>query len=213
MSCYNRLKHFLVWVFIFTAIVGHESQAQVAKGKWLAGGAVTYQTGSEFEFAGQKISALGSDVSAFGIAPRVGYALSDRLVAGGRLGLAFASEEQTVAGQTVKFRANGFAFAPFARYYLPLGNKAYFFGEAAVNVGSIKLSQDGQDLLSFSLFQAGINPGFAFFITDKISIELMVNGISFSSLKQKEASESQDALNLGPNFDQRGPTLGIQFFF
>jgi len=209
----NYFKMLAVLASIFFLTIGHTSQAQVAKGKWLAGGAITYQTGSEFEFAGQTISALGSDVSAFGFAPRVGYAVSDRLVVGGRLGLAFASEEQTVAGQTINIRGNGFAFAPFGRYYLPLGNKAYFFGEAAVNFGSINLSSEGQDLFSFSLFQVGINPGFAFFITNTISIELMVNGISFSSLKEKDASEPQDAFNLGPNFDQRGPTLGIQFFF
>ncbi|OJJ23159.1 hypothetical protein BKI52_02050 [marine bacterium AO1-C] len=213
MSNHNCLKILVAGACLLFLTIGHSSHAQVAKGKWLAGGAITYQTGSEFEFAGQKISALGSDVSAFGFAPRVSYALSDRLVVGGRLGLAFASEEQTVAGQTVKFRANGFAIAPFARYYLSLGNRAYFFGEAAFNVGSINLNSDGQNLFSFSLFQVGINPGFAFFITDTISIELMVNGISFSSLKEKEASEPQDAFNLGPNFDQRGPTLGIQFFF
>lgn len=212
MNKINYLKILALLVGMFT-LIGQSSQAQVSKGKWLVGGAISYQTGSEFEFAGQKISALGSDVSAFAFTPRVGYALSDRLVVGGRLGLAFASEEQNVAGQTVKFNANGFAIAPFGRYYLPLGNKAYFFGEAAVNIGSIGLNSDGQRLLSFSLFQVGISPGFAFFITDKISIELMVNGISFSSLKEKDANEPIDAFNLGPNFDQRGPTLGIQFFF
>lgn len=213
MNINNRL-HFIFTFVLALSIAGFSNtQAQIAQGKWMVGGALTYQTGNEFEFAGQKISALGADVNAFGFTPRVGYLLTDKIVVGARLGLAFASEEQTIAGQSIKFKANGLAFAPYGRYYLPLGGKAYFFGEAVFNFGSIKVSRDGQDLLSFSLFQAGLNPGFAYFISDRISFELMVNGLSFSSFKEKDAKDPTDAFNLGPNFGHRGPTLGIHFFF
>lgn len=210
----QQLQLLYAWAFVICLANPSVTQAQVAQGKWLVGGALTYQTGSEFEFAGQKISALGTDVSAFGFAPSVGYFLTDKVAVGARLGLAFASEEQTVAGQQIKFNANGFAIAPYGRYYLPLGNsKAYFFGEAYVNMGSIGLSRDGDNLLTFNLFQAGLNPGFAYFISDRISFELRVNGINFSSFKEKEATKGNNVFNFGPNFGQQGPSLAIHFLF
>lgn len=215
MKITKQLQLLFAWAFVICLAKPTHTQAQVSQGKWLVGGALTYQTGSEFEFAGQKISALGTNVSAFGFAPSVGYFLNDKIAVGARLGLAFASEEQTiVTGQKLEFKANGFAIAPYGRYYLPLGNsKAYFFGEAYVNVGSIGLTRDGDKLLSFSLFQVGVNPGVAYFISNRISFELRVNGINFSSFKEKEATEGNNVFNFGPNFGHRGPSLAIHFLF
>jgi hypothetical protein len=67
--------------------------------------------------------------------------------------------------------------------------------------------------LTFNLFQAGLNPGFAYFISDHISFELRVNGINFSSFKEKEATEGNNVFNFGPNFGQQGPSLAIHFLF
>lgn len=213
------MRNFKLYQFSFATILicfvmmSFRTQAQVEQGKLLVGGALSYQTGASFEFAGQEVETAGSDLNVFAFAPRVGYAISDNFVVGGRLALAFGTEEQEVLGETIEARSTGFAFAPFGRYYMPLNDKAYFFGEALVNFGSVNLTLDGEDLASFSLFQIGISPGFAYFISEKVSIEFLVNGISYVSFKEEDAEEADDSINIGPNFDRMGPVLAIQFFF
>ncbi len=204
------MKSNLVIIFAFFCVLSSHAQ-NVGKGKWLAGGALTYQQGSEFKFGDQEIDVGGSGkINTFGFTPRVGYFVTDKIAVGSRLAFAFAKQGEGL----VKASATGFAIAPFARYYHKLGDKLFVFGEAGFNIGSISLKVDAPGFDSsdsFSLTQFGINPGLAYFVHDKISLELMVNFLTYSSFKPKN-SDADNNLSVGPSFENI-PTIAIVFYF
>jgi hypothetical protein len=201
------MKNIFLSIALLSA-VAFQAQAQISKGTLQAGGSLNYQTGnSEFSFGGIDIPLAGfGDVSTFGITPRVGYFIQDNLALGGRLAFARASQDGTISAT-----ATGFAFAPYARYYWGLSEKFYVFGEALVNFGSINLKVGDNDAGKFGLFQIGVNPGATYFLHEKISVEFLVNMITYSSFKP-ENTDAQTSLNIGPVFEAI-PTFAVLFYF
>ncbi|MGD1840175.1 MAG: outer membrane beta-barrel protein [Thermonemataceae bacterium] len=208
------MKKIVFTTFMACLFTSFSLFGQTEQGSFLISGALNFQTGGEFEFADVEIDLpTGTDLSVFAFTPRVGYFIQDNIAVGLRFGLAFANEEQETAFGDVDFSATGFQVAPFGRYYYGLSDRLFIYGELAVAFGSISASVEDEDFANFNLFQIGLNPGLAYMLSDRIGMELLVNGISFASLKEEDADEADTFLNIGPNLDFNAPALGIFLYF
>ncbi|MCY4778985.1 outer membrane beta-barrel protein [Sphingobacterium sp. UT-1RO-CII-1] len=178
------------------------SQAQTEKGKFLVGGQVGFET--------SKIKDTDTKANSFSINPTVGYFVSDNWAIGTAVGYDWAKGE-TAKDASVK--TDAFNVAPFARNYV--GNGQFrFFSQLSVPMQFGKTTTEVAGVEGESKFQnigVELAPGFAFFPTSKIGIELKVRGLYFESSKDKTADVTTNTFGLDAN--SLKPTLGVQFHF
>lgn len=76
---------------------------------------------------------------------------------------------------------------------------------------------EGAKLGKSTQIGVALSPGFAFFPSKKVGIELALNGLSYTNLRVKDADDrtvkgsGYDNVSFGTNFF--APKLGIQFHF
>lgn len=193
----------IVLVAIF-AVAGLTASAQTEKGNVLLGGSIGLGT-SKSDASGAKSS------TNFEIMPKAGYFVSNNTAVG--LGLGYEYNKFS-NGE----KSDVFTVAPFGRAYKNLSDQFKFFGELSVPLafGSEKNAAGDKDGESTSIGVA-LAPGFAFFPTKKVAIELAFSGISYSNIKTEDANgnkvdaASGSSFNIGANFF--APSLGVAFHF
>jgi long-subunit fatty acid transport protein len=114
--------------------------------------------------------------------PAISYFIKDNLALGLVVGL--ASSKSQVAGVDDS-KKTGLAVAPSVRYYMPISNRFKFYGQLLVPIGSEKTIVDQGATVDVKAQTMGVNliPGFAFFPSQKISVELNVGSIYFQTAK------------------------------
>ena len=183
------------------------ANAQTEKGKFILGGNVGFNS-TKVETAAK------ADVS-FSIVPSVGYFVGNNFAIGTGVGYNY---NKTVSS----FRENqAFVVAPFGRYYVGLSDQFKFFGQLSVPMafGNNKIvdAQGNVGAKTETTTNIGVNiaPGFAFFPTKRIGIEVSVNGLGYSNLNVKNeltgGEVSSNAFGLEAN--TFAPKLGVQFHF
>ncbi len=188
------------------------SYAQTEKGNVILGGTALYQ--SSKSKADNAIAAEN-----FAILPNVGYFVSDNFAIG--TGVGYTSSKPSFASPVGLNEA--FLVSPFGRYYAGLSDQFKFFGQASVPMafGTVKATDANGDAgakfgTSTSVGLA-LSPGFAYFPTKKIGIELAFSGISYKSTKVKDANDNVDKgagredFSVGSSFFN--PQIGVQFHF
>ena len=181
------------------------ANAQTEKGKVILGGNVSYDY--------SKVK--GSDVEShtLGIVPSVGYFVNDNFAVGTGVGYMYEKNSATAAffgGETV----NEFSVAPFARLYKGDGNFK-FFGQLSVPMGwGTGKNGDGDKLGSINRYGVQLAPGFAYFPTEKIGIELSVKGLYYENTTTKPEGAGKTTSNtFGLNANSLAPRIGVQFYF
>lgn len=186
------------------AVAGLTASAQTEKGKILVGGSIGLGT--------EKSDVDGAESTVnFEIVPKVGYFVSNNIAVGLGLGYEYNkfSDDSKEDQVTV---------APFGRYYKNLSDQFKFFGELSVPIGfgSAK-DEDGEKEWESTSFGVAVAPGFAFYPTKKIGIELAFSGINFESRKVEDGdgdkidAASGTSFGIGANFF--APRLGVVFHF
>jgi outer membrane protein len=184
------------------------------KGKWLVGanlGIGSYKN----DVAGVNASKNSTMV----FQPAVSYFIKDDLAVGLVLGI--GSQKTQLAGVD-DHKASALSIAPSVRYYMPIGNRVKFFGQLLVPIGSEKTTLDQGAAVDVKTQTMGVNliPGFAFFPSSKISIELNVGSIYFQTSKAGDDKNTstgismlgQDLFSGTDNFAFYNPvTIGIKF--
>lgn len=177
------------------------SQAQTEKGTFLVGGQVGFET--------SKIKDTDIKENSFSINPTVGYFVSDNWAVGTGIGYNWAKSEDG-SNET---KTNAFQVAPFARNYV--GNGQFrFFSQLSVPMAWGKVTAEDNSKKTenkFETYGVELAPGFAFFPTNNIGIELKVRGLYFESAKNKTADVTTNTFGLDAN--SLAPTLGVQFAF
>jgi long-subunit fatty acid transport protein len=184
------------------------------QGKWLVGANIGFNS-SKDETAGVE----GFKTNDLLFQPAVSYFIKDDLAVGFVVGL--ASHKQQVAGVDNE-KSSGLSIAPSVRYYMPIGNRVKFYGQLLVPIGSEKTTLDGGAAVDSKTQTMGINliPGFAFFPSQKISIELNVGSIYFQTAKTGDEKETDMGVSMlgedlfwsSPSFSTFNPaTIGIKF--
>ncbi|SKB37602.1 Outer membrane protein beta-barrel domain-containing protein [Parapedobacter luteus] len=181
------------------------ANAQTEKGKFILGGNVSYDYTS--------VKDADIDSHSLGIIPSVGYFVSDNFAVGTGIGYAY---EKNTAGADVFSSSNtvhAFSVAPFARLYKGDSNFK-FFGQLSVPMAWGTAKADDTKLGNIESYGVELAPGFAYFPTSKIGIELSVRGLYYqnSSIKPEEGS-NVTTNSFGLNANSLAPRLGVQFYF
>ena len=117
----------------------------------------------------------------FNLSPRVGFFAADRLLIGLEVGFGLVSTKLFDDPITITSIEEG----PFARYYLSSANFKPFV-QAGASVGQIKVSTADSKT---NIFTYGAGIGGAFFLNDKVAVDLLVNYLH-TTAKEKDAFEN-----------------------
>lgn len=192
---------------VAVAAITFGANAQTEKGKVILGGNVGFNS-TKVE------GAKKSDVD-FSIVPSVGYFVTNNVAIGTGVGYTYnkavSSSKQNEA----------FVVAPFGRYYVGLSDQFKFFGQLAVPMAfgtnkAVDANGDtGAKLGTSTAIGVNVAPGFAFYPTKKIGIELSVNGLGYAHVENKDAvtGAKVKANGFGFEADTFAPKLGVQFHF
>ncbi|WP_242689223.1 outer membrane beta-barrel protein [Pedobacter sp. SYSU D00535] len=186
------------------AASGLVASAQTEKGNVLLGGTIDY-TSTKSHADGAEAA---NDLT---ILPVAGYFVGNNLAIG--TGIGFSSQKAASGAKT-----NAFVVSPFGRYYKNLNEQFKFFGQLAVPMifGSAEDS-DGDDLGSTQTLGVSLSPGFAYFPSKKVGIELSFSGISFldTTVKNSDGDKIEGAgastFSIGADFFS--PQIGLVFYF
>lgn len=174
------------------------ANAQTEKGNVILGGNVSYDY--------SKVKDADTETQSFGIQPSVGFFVNDNFAIGTGIGYAYAESGVTTD--------NSFGVAPFARLYKGDGNFK-FFGQLSVPMAWGTTEEDDVKLGNSANYGVELAPGFAYFPTSKIGIELSVRGLYYqnSSFKPEGSDEKTSVNSFGLNANSFAPRLGVQFYF
>ncbi|MFA4868204.1 MAG: outer membrane beta-barrel protein [Pedobacter sp.] len=184
------------------------AQAQTEKGKILLGGGVGFNS-TKIEGASK------SDIN-FNILPSVGYFVSDNIAIG--TGVGYDYDKQVSKG----LLNQSFEVAPFGRYYVGLSDQFKFFGQLSVpmSFGNYKDVDDvtgdvGDKLGTSTKIGVQLAPGFAFYPTKRIGIEVSVDGLGYHNLALKDEATGVKSTSetFGLNASTVAPRLGVMFHF
>lgn len=187
------------------------SQAQFTeRGRFMLGSAVGFATNSS------KISRSDQNVisepqnTQWNVAPSIGYFLFDQFVLG--IGMDYTSSSEKNEGEETT-RDNDLLFGPFARYYVPFGDKAFFlqanfgFGNSTDNLilGGVKQN------INTNILAYGAGPGFTIFSNDALGIEALVKYNYARSKFNVDVAGVQTSTTTKTN--QIALSLGMQVYF
>ncbi|QIL38073.1 porin family protein [Pedobacter sp. HDW13] len=185
------------------------AKAQTEKGKFILGGNVGFNS-TKVEGAAK------SDID-FSVIPSVGYFVSNNFAIGTGVGYTYS---KTVSG-AVPNQIGAFQVSPFGRYYVGLSEQFKFFGQLSVPMafGTVKAvdanGDTGAKVGTTTSIGVNVAPGFAFFPTKRIGIEVSVNGLGYANNQIKaEATGAKTTSNsFGLEANTFAPKLGVQFHF
>lgn len=175
-------------------IIAFFAFATVANAQLYVGGSFGINSKSSTSTSGTT-SVSGPSSFSFGLAPEVGFFLSEKLAIGGRIGLQTTSNktyandaDRTVTKQT----QTTFGITPYANYYfLQAGNFSVFaeanlpigFGGSSVSTGTVTTKGP-------SIFNFGINllPGLAYKVNERILLRTQVNFLNIGFNLRSEST-------------------------
>lgn len=182
------------------------SHAQTEKGKIMLGGGLTLDSYNS-DVSG------ASEINNFRIEPNIGYFFGNNIALGTGVGYSYTSSNG--------YKNSAFTVSPFGRYYTTLSESFKFFGQLSVPMafGSFESPYFNNTLQKGKTTTVGIGlaPGFAFFPTKKIGIEVAVSGFNYNKTTAKDDNgnklddRSSKTFGIGANFFT--PRLGVQFYF
>ncbi|HCS21638.1 MAG TPA: hypothetical protein DIW47_13955 [Bacteroidetes bacterium] len=209
---------------IVMAFIGQQSMGQVQAGSIFVTG-----FGSFFSESGEtSVTSTGNPTvttehdkysgGTFGVGG--GYFLSDNIAVG--VGFSVMGDKVTpVDTSDPEVKTSGYGVNVFARYYVPMSDNFYFFGQLGVGFGgaSSKMTQGGTetDGPKIGMTTVGISPGFTFFPTENIGFDMTVGNLGWMSTKTTSEAggttiESTSS-GIDVSFDLSTVTFGIQYFF
>lgn len=185
----------------------YSANAQTEKGKVILGGNVGFNS--------TKVEGAAKSDFNFSVVPSVGYFVSNNFAIG--TGVGYTYDKQVSA----KNLNQAFKVAPFGRYYIGLSDQFKFFGQLSVPLafGNNKVvdaqGNVGDKYATTTSIGVNIAPGFAFFPTKRIGIEVSVNGLGYENFQVKNEVTGAKATSnsFGLEADTFAPKLGVQFHF
>lgn len=145
------------------------------------------------------------------LAPSIGYFLIDNLPLGIRMDYTFSSVKDQ---NDLRAENSNVLFGPFTRYYMPMNNNLYFFGEAGFGFGNSRDTKDletGTQKINTNLFSFGVGPGVTIIATNAIGLEALVK---YNYARSKFDTEILGVKqNTTSNTNQISISLGVQFYF
>lgn len=197
----------LLLSLVAVAAFAVSSQAQTEKGKVMVGGNIGFST--------SKVDGANKSDFNFRAIPSVGYFVSDNIAIGTGVGYAY---DKSVSTRNLN---QAFEVAPFGRYYVGLSDQFKFFGQLSVPMafGNNKAvdveGNTGDKTASTTSIGAYVSPGFAFFPTKRVGIEVSVNGLGYNNyqVKNELTGNKVKTNSFGLDANTADINLGVQFHF
>lgn len=174
-------------VIILFSLIALTANAQIEKGNVQVSGS----------FSISSIESNGAESNRFELSPQAGFFLSDKISLGVVLGY------QSVGNSNAKDKL--FSFGIFSRLYKPIADRFYFFAQPQVAFGTGETAAEA-DISAFSI---GIRPGFSYFLSDKISMDMSVQGFNYENREEGANEISFTGFSLNPNT----VNVGVSFLF
>lgn len=179
-----------------------------AKGKWLVGPALAFESYTDED------GVTVYKKTTIDFQPEIAYFIANDLSVGLSFGI---STEQIKVDGIAEAKGSGFAVAPTLRYYLNLAPKFKFLGKFQIPIGSLKqtLSNGNPVDLKTSYWGLKLTPAFAFFPSDKISLELSWGSANFIAAKTGNEKSNSFGFDLFNDHEFSGaissPMLGVKW--
>ena len=155
--------------------------------------------GGGFNLSSDKIKD-GAETLSFSITPKIGYFLNDNFALG--LGLGYSTSKRTGNNGNEVFTSNSWSFDPFARYYVAKTGNLSFFGEGSIEIGG----STATDNPKFFTMAVRVSPALSYNLSDKVSLEANLGGLSYSSITDKD--DTYKSTGIGLNFGLDDITFG-----
>ena len=181
------------------------ANAQTEKGKTILGGNVSYDY--------TKVKDADAEGHSLNIQPTVGFFVADNFAVGTGIGYGYEENTGLAAAFAGANKVGAFTVSPFARWYKGDGDFK-FFGQLSVPMAWGTAKQDDTKLGNTESYGVAVSPGFAYFPTSKIGIELSVRGLYYQNTTLKpESGEKTSTNSFGLNANSLAPSIGVQFYF
>jgi hypothetical protein len=210
-------------LFVALLLSGNLAFAQLSKGNLLVTGALSISSNTS-EITNNNRVSDGPTTTDFAFVPNVSYFLTNNFSLGLEIGFnrnSVTSDFTTDNGNTTVTLENvvsTFAFGPFVRYYVPLGNNFYFYGQGSIqayggtddetetsvtqngNTTTTVINNSKTDLSGFSI---GLKPGITYFLNNRFALDASFGLLQFATTGEKrtnyERRSNQVDFNLIPN--------------
>lgn len=169
-------------------------QAQIEKGTTAITGALAYNS-TKIESSG-----FESDNDFFSVNLQAGNFIKESLALGLALGYSKAQNNDL------------FAIGPFIRKYMMTDDKFGWFIQGGLGYAFGNNSVGGTET-DITVISGVVSPGIVFFPSEKIGIELSLNGLSYSRQKQTVGSQEIIVKDVDLNLNPLDFTVGASFYF
>lgn len=149
------------------------------------------------KFKSDSFESESEGVTAFNLAPKIGFFVVDGALIGFDLSFAY------LKGESDDDPITGISFGPFFRYYFSTANFRPF-AQAQVGVGQISFGPDDNDKTNILTYGGGV--GGSIFVGEKVAIDFMA---AFNHQQAKEKDDSNNAKSIANLF---GLVMGISVF-
>ncbi len=196
-----KTKVFILGVLL---MLSSASFSQTEKGTFLVSGRTSLEFArsvTNFSYDGQSIPQANSDINSFRLFSDLGYFVANNFVAGVSVNYSLSTSFPS-SGEKVK--AGEFIIMPTLIYYIPLESSLRPFIQ--VGGGYANATEEaGGDKQNFSGVGYGAGAGLAWFVSEKLSIDL---GIQWAGTKLKYSEDSDVKLS----GDSLGAAIGFSLY-
>ncbi|MDR3236088.1 MAG: porin family protein [Prevotellaceae bacterium] len=156
------------------------------------------------------ISQGDASVTAYGIAPEIGYFLSDNFVIGGSIGFTGYSRKDA-QGNSIDETHSTFAISPYVRYFLTKTDKFGFYLQGGFEYATTTDgTYNGTDDYKINEWGIAILPGISYTLSDHFNLTASFGTLGYGSSKGN--SPNEEAINtFGLSLD--GSTLRFGVFY
>ncbi len=206
-------------VLIALLAVTGSAFGQVSKGSLFLGGGLGFQTeSSKTTFKATATTVDNPSMNRYWFDPEVGYFLTDRLAAGLMLHLGGSNSGVT---DSTKDKRTEFGLGLFARYYMGINEKFYFWPQLDVMFGSSNRDVTAANVTvntdKGSFFAVGITPGFSYFPSTRYGLNFGVGRLGMRSSKDiggpgTPGETTTKTSNFDFMWDMRAITIGVTVF-
>lgn len=166
------------------ACISLTSKSQIEKGNVLVGGNLAFNSTT------RDPAGLSGPTSGLSISPSVAWACKNNRLAGVLLTYRHTGNENK------ELNTNSYGAGVFLRQYKPLGKSGFYvFAQESLNYNNNEYRQfvsgySGSYILKSKAddISTGINPGFAFDLTNKVQLELLLNNLVSLGYSQTKSS-------------------------
>ncbi|MCU4156388.1 porin family protein [Carboxylicivirga sp. A043] len=178
------------------------------KGQWIIGGNAGYNSDKN------ENENESSTTKTFTLSPSIGYMLNSKIAIGLGFNYSTADEEleNIYYGYSMNYKTTSFGINPYVRIHKNITERFLLFVQPGIFYSTNKIEyDDSEDDVKLKGFGLDCSLGFLYFISDKLSLELNVLSVDYSSLEETDGEYKNESF--GINYNLTSPNMGLRYYF